>query len=791
MATILYISDLHFGKELKGPHKKKLQDDVVASELADRLHKYVQRHGEMPKIDGVVVAGDIADAAEGGEFESAEIFLKRLLDILSLDKDRLLIVPGNHDINWKAEHMRSGSKRYYNFKESYQKIKGEAWNENTPTYIQIPMPRGKHAIVFGFNSCHVENSRWRGLGLIDEKQFDKVEQMLRDNGAENYPLRLAVLHHHVLPVHNYAPYVADVDLPDGIDTLKKDGRPYVSILLNSSKLIAVCHKNKIAAIFHGHSHVPYMATQTKYYHPYIDHTYDDNATTAIIGTGSLTSPSDVEPSFNHFQVVHFDCIGEKNIHAKIWPFITKLTEDIFDDATSDKTVLIPLNVEGNATSNIMKWSLAKDLNKQYDKILSKGFTDATYDRILEATVDWLNSVSNSTYGCATINTFIPRAKIYRVVAKWDYPETAKNVVYDLDGKSINATCARMNATVNIGERNKCEYASHEFDHIYSAPVGGQDQSCLAIPINGRGDDYPYAVINFARRRYYPSHEYSSKEVSLVYDILDLLEDALRKVELAMKAHRRGQVLELLYQLHYLIREKHDEDVCAQFQEIARNIYSYLGLSENFREAIGIFLPNPENIDRTICLGHVGFGENTLQNMQYNVNDCTSDDGLTGGVIYYRQSDYCIDHLNVKSRSAQGRKSSHKCTKDRAPVTTHLLSFVGVPIGEGNERHNKGALTLNIATPIQFKDDAWIEKEYIKPLTIVASLFDPIIEGPWKSHFRSVQATKIEKIDTQNVTKKNFRGRLKAKSQTLAEVRSTKKSTEAVSIPTSDNITAKE
>ncbi len=96
--TILHISDLHKGKDCHF-------DDLLDSLLVDR-EEYVQKGIKSPEI--IVVSGDLAEGAKGEnaadvirkQYEEVEQFLNRLTEcFLNGDKRRVIIVPGNHDIN--------------------------------------------------------------------------------------------------------------------------------------------------------------------------------------------------------------------------------------------------------------------------------------------------------------------------------------------------------------------------------------------------------------------------------------------------------------------------------------------------------------------------------------------------------------------------------------------------------------------------------------------------------------------------------------------------------------------
>lgn len=103
--TLLHISDLQFGRNhrfgrlgLPGPDAdfdsllRRLTDDLAAL-----------RHGEhQSKPDVLVVSGDLAEWGLKKEFDNAGEFVEKLTEFLDLpDRSRVVIAPGNHDINRK------------------------------------------------------------------------------------------------------------------------------------------------------------------------------------------------------------------------------------------------------------------------------------------------------------------------------------------------------------------------------------------------------------------------------------------------------------------------------------------------------------------------------------------------------------------------------------------------------------------------------------------------------------------------------------------------------------------
>ncbi len=93
MVAVLHISDMQFGaKHRFGP------DGPLARRLLDDL-SYLRESYNLT-VDLLVVSGDLAEQAKPSEFEQVHEFLVQLSDGLGLGRDRVVIVPGNHDVSW-------------------------------------------------------------------------------------------------------------------------------------------------------------------------------------------------------------------------------------------------------------------------------------------------------------------------------------------------------------------------------------------------------------------------------------------------------------------------------------------------------------------------------------------------------------------------------------------------------------------------------------------------------------------------------------------------------------------
>ncbi len=88
LTRILHLSDLHFGTKADAKNWHGQLTDDLRHEL------------KCDKLDAIIVSGDVANFSEEDEYKAALFFFEEVCHDFSVDFDNLVIVPGNHDLNW-------------------------------------------------------------------------------------------------------------------------------------------------------------------------------------------------------------------------------------------------------------------------------------------------------------------------------------------------------------------------------------------------------------------------------------------------------------------------------------------------------------------------------------------------------------------------------------------------------------------------------------------------------------------------------------------------------------------
>lgn len=209
--TILHISDLHFTKE------KNDNDEPIKSIINDYknyLDIFIDKIEELNKknnINNIIITGDLTDNGDAEEYIRVDLFLNNLCKKINFKKDNIIIVPGNHDINWKnnlnafdngktnnpsikpyeyhKEKFRDFTKFYNNF---YQKksIVFNPSNSIVRTYIN----KTNKLTILGINSCFKESYvKGDHYGYVDDQSLkNELNKLNIKNNAYN---NIAIFHH--------------------------------------------------------------------------------------------------------------------------------------------------------------------------------------------------------------------------------------------------------------------------------------------------------------------------------------------------------------------------------------------------------------------------------------------------------------------------------------------------------------------------------------------------------------------------------------------------------------------
>jgi predicted phosphodiesterase len=214
--TVLQVSDPQFGRNHtvfggNGLTPADQAHDTLFARLHTDLARLEADQGLRPDL--LVVTGDLAEWGLGSEFQKAFEFVGALADAVDLPRDRVVIVPGNHDVNrdacasyfsrqkadeadpvppfWpKWEHFATA------FTQFYTDVPGVSFTPDEPwTLFEVP---DLSIVVAGLNSTMAESHRDTDhYGWLGEAQLRWFAERLAGYRRRGW-LRLGAVHHNAV-----------------------------------------------------------------------------------------------------------------------------------------------------------------------------------------------------------------------------------------------------------------------------------------------------------------------------------------------------------------------------------------------------------------------------------------------------------------------------------------------------------------------------------------------------------------------------------------------------------------
>lgn len=202
---IIHLSDLHFGQ-----HHRYIGDTPYETLLSKTLEDLDFLSNEY-KVDPslVIITGDLAEKSDPTEYSKVREFLDGLLEKFSLDASKVVIVPGNHDVNWdmyrSSELYHKAHRKPFNppyfekfriFKEFCDDFYEGSYTFSEKLYNIFPYPE-LDLIIAGLNSC-VKETPDKHYGWIGLEQVHSAGREIDEIDPKKKYLRIAAFHHNFL-----------------------------------------------------------------------------------------------------------------------------------------------------------------------------------------------------------------------------------------------------------------------------------------------------------------------------------------------------------------------------------------------------------------------------------------------------------------------------------------------------------------------------------------------------------------------------------------------------------------
>ncbi|NER99553.1 MAG: metallophosphoesterase [Symploca sp. SIO1B1] len=216
LSYILHLSDLH----ITTPDQAILWSHQLAQDLYDEL--------DIPQLDALILSGDIANKSTPEEYQAAEQFFDSLRQDFLLGPEQIIMVPGNHDLNWQQAkkayklidsedyegELQEGhyiketdtvirvrdealyKQRFINFSNFYQAITNKPYpQEYDKQGILYHLPE-QNLLILGLNSAWQLDHHYKSRASININALSKALTEIRRNRDyyENC-LKIAVWHH--------------------------------------------------------------------------------------------------------------------------------------------------------------------------------------------------------------------------------------------------------------------------------------------------------------------------------------------------------------------------------------------------------------------------------------------------------------------------------------------------------------------------------------------------------------------------------------------------------------------
>lgn len=209
--TWLHLSDFHFRTQ------EPWDRQVVLRHLLQDIEGRTGIDSALEKIDLVFITGDIGYSGHSDEYRMAGPFLKKLKRAAGVRKDRMFIVPGNHDVNREALHVpasrdllqdRDSVNRVYHDRkarrlflrrfDNYRELVNNECNhiplgEDSLHYVRYRTIGGKVVRITGLNSAWTssEDGEYGKLVLGDAQ----VREALGTGPRKRVDVRILLFHH--------------------------------------------------------------------------------------------------------------------------------------------------------------------------------------------------------------------------------------------------------------------------------------------------------------------------------------------------------------------------------------------------------------------------------------------------------------------------------------------------------------------------------------------------------------------------------------------------------------------
>ncbi|MDF1607975.1 metallophosphoesterase [Hoeflea sp. YIM 152468] len=254
-SSVLVLSDLHFGEDyefLTQGEDQRLGEEKYT--LTECVFEDLKRLGLDSDIGAILITGDFTSNGDWSDAVMKNIVaeMTALGEVLGVEKNSLLALPGNHDVvrYGEAETIdpaKIAVEKQVTFKHErdFRIFLNELLDRDVKAPLdRIEVIRLKRADlrIAILNSCRILATKWTEYGYVGPNGCSVIEQLSKNDGdLKTY--RMLAVHHHLLPVNH-------------VETPNSKG---VTLSLDASKILETAQKAGVHIAIHGHQHMPHLS----------------------------------------------------------------------------------------------------------------------------------------------------------------------------------------------------------------------------------------------------------------------------------------------------------------------------------------------------------------------------------------------------------------------------------------------------------------------------------------------------------------------------------------------------
>ena len=248
--VVLHISDLHVSEKYR--HRLTWRggqmnpNEQSASEL---LHDDLESLGLLDRVDAMIITGDFVWLGSPNEFRRAQTVVQEMAAEVKLELSRVLLIPGNHDVEWNPGILGTGSYGKAVSRESYDDFIALVTKRSAAEVdvLEVASRSGSVMLqVLGLDSNRVEGPEAAGIGFVARDALTSAKARIANFRSACPPgtrsFAWIAVHHHIFPASS--------------TSLSGAQSGTVTTMANAAEILEYANQFGVEVILHGHEHQP-------------------------------------------------------------------------------------------------------------------------------------------------------------------------------------------------------------------------------------------------------------------------------------------------------------------------------------------------------------------------------------------------------------------------------------------------------------------------------------------------------------------------------------------------------